>query len=122
MILPVEDHDLGIDPREFTIDRFGHKSYYLLHYCPICKTSSECKVQLCKLEHTVECLPCLTKDLLIDIEQISKEGREFLAAAKPTDPQGLMWWMGLRAELDGKLKGLATRAGEVLKRQYQEAV
>jgi len=115
-----DDADLHIDPKEEIISRYGHSRYYTTHECPKCEETSECKANLCRLASTVECLTCLQRDLLEDTERFSKEARQFLATALPTDDQTLMWWRALRSEIDGKLKGLAERAKEVMARQDRE--
>lgn len=114
-----EDPDLFIDPQEFVIERFGHRRYYTTHTCPKCEQESECKTNLCRLESTIECLPCLTRELLEDTVRFAKEARQFLKTPLPTDEQMLPWWRSLRQGVDGKLKGLVTRAEEVMKRQDQ---
>ena len=114
-----DDADLFIDPREHIIERYGHGRYYAYHYCHICEQESPCKIQLCKLDRHIECLPCATRQLLEDTERFSKEAREFIGTEVPTDLQGQMWWKALRSEIDGKLKGLGTRAKELMKRQDQ---
>lgn len=111
----IEDAELHIDPREFTISHYGHRSFYTSHHCPTCETTSDCNVSsICKLEHTVECLPCLTRELLEDTEKISKEAREFLKKASTPE---LQWEASV---IDGKLKGLGERSSELMKRQDAE--
>lgn len=110
-----DDTDLGIDPKEHVIERYGHKGFYGTHYCPKCETVSECKARLCKLDHEIECLPCLTRELLEDTQRFSKEARKFLKEASTPE---LMWKASV---IDGKLKGLAESAAEVLKRRDLES-
>ena len=100
---------------ESFVEHYGHAAFFRLHNCPVCENSWECK-PVCRLESTIECLPCLQRQLLEDIERFSNEAREFLKTALPTDDLTLIWWRALRQEIDGKLKGLGTRAEELLKR------
>lgn len=102
---------------DFHLEHYGHRAFYLTHYCPTCEQSQKCPETLCRLPHEIECLPCATRDLLGDIERIAKEGRAFLNTTVPTDAQGLMWWKALRSKLDGKLQGLVTRSAEILSRK-----
>jgi hypothetical protein len=106
----------GVDPNAFHVEHNGHRNFYTTHYCNICQVESPCKTQFCKQAFDLECLPCATRELLSDTERFSKEAREFLKTVLPTDDQTLMWWRALRAEIDGKLKGLAERSAEIAKR------
>jgi len=116
----IEDSELEIDPKEFHIEHYGHQAYYKEHYCPKCEQESACTAKLCKLDFTVECLPCAQRELLEDTPRFIDEARQFLATALPTDDQTLMWWRALRSEVDGHLKGLAERAREIQKRMDRE--
>lgn len=119
--LDEDDMDLLVDPQEHVIVLYGHRRYYTTHQCPSCEAVTPCTSKLCKQPFTIECLTCATHDVLGDVERIAKETREFIKAF-PTpdyDAQTLMWWKALRSEVDGKLKGLAERANEVLKREVR---
>lgn len=130
----IEDESLHIDPREHIIEHYGHGSIYSTHRCPKCEQEIPCKAYLCKLDFTIECLPCAQRQLLEDTERFSKEAsrfaqeaRQFIATALPTDDQTLMWWRALRSEVDGhlkevdgKMKGLAESAREIQRRINSE--
>lgn len=114
-----------IDPKSFHIEHNGHQNFYSEHYCPICAevrtcSSATCSSAICRDAYATECLTCATRELISDTERFSKEAREFLKTELPTDDQTLIWWRALRAQIDGKLKGLAERAAEVGKRQDKE--
>lgn len=121
MNIRIVEEDLQIDPREHVIEHYGHGSYYTTHMCLTCEQERPCSAQLCKLPYDIECLPCLQTELLQDTVRFAKEARQFIGAEVPTDLQGLMWWKALRSEVDGKLKGLAERSGELQKRMDLES-
>ncbi len=106
----------GVDLNAFHIEHNGHRNFYTAHYCPKCEEIRPCTLNLCRLESTIECLPCAQRQLLEDTERFAKEARQFIQTALPTDDQTRMWWKALRSEIDGKLQGLAKSASEIAKR------